>query len=180
MIEALVAMTITATAGAALLTSIGSAMGTSRNVIHRSIARGLAEQLMDEMAAVRFPTPDSDHGGVWVARGAFDDLDDYDGWCDQPPTDRWGEVVGTEGLQWSPFGLSRLPAMRCNVALLQRFRREVTVEPVTRAADGSWVDGATSSRFRRVTVRVFYLDDRGPRQTVCILSRIFAYVPFAP
>jgi len=196
MIEALVAMTITATAGAALLTSLGSAVGTSREVIHRSVGRGLAEQLMDEISAARFPTATSRRPSSRKSREGFDDLDDYNGWTDQPPTDRFGRPLGTEGVfrfgsqdeglhlfslgQWRLGGITRLPKMRCDLNFLSRFRREVTVERIEDVSNGRWRTTDASTPLRRVTIRVLHVDPQGRERTVYTLSRVFAYVPLAP
>jgi len=56
MIESLMAVAITTIAGAALLASVGSAVQSTSETTRNLVAQGLAEQLLDEIAASRFPT----------------------------------------------------------------------------------------------------------------------------
>jgi len=179
LVEALVAMTITATAGAALLTSIGSAMGTSRELVRQTVARGLGDQLMDEIAAAPFPEKKAKRPSEKDTRQLFDDLDDYDGWSDQPPTTRNGELIGQEGLLWRRDGLTRLLRMRANTTFLARFRRHVLVEPIVADTRGGWRKATAQSDLRRVTIRVDYIDAEDHENTLYSIARVFAYVPFS-
>ncbi|HAH44587.1 MAG TPA: hypothetical protein DCM07_06960, partial [Planctomycetaceae bacterium] len=55
LLESLVSVTITAIAGTALFSAIGASLGTSYSAMNHNIATGLADQMLDELAAVRFP-----------------------------------------------------------------------------------------------------------------------------
>ncbi len=199
MVEALVAVSVTTIAGAALLTSIGAAVRSSTDATHAAVARGLAEQLMDEIAASRFPdsttttlssaitrTPLSATylWGSRMTREAFDDIDDYDGWTRRPPVDRQGHRIGTEGAliqggrrKWH---YPRLFHMRPDGRFLQSFTREVQVERIRPDTGSDWTVVSRATDYRRVTVRVKYTDAESHTTTLAEISRIFSYVPAAP
>lgn len=179
MVESLLAVTITAVAGGALLSSIGASVQSSSDTAHAAVARGLAAQLMDEMAAMRFPeSTNSVPGGT--GRENFDDLDDYAGYSMSPPVDRAGEPLGTDG---GPMVLGspgpRAAELQGDADFLAPFGQEVTVERVT-PSGGSWTVGPAHTNYRRVTVRITYTDARAVVTTLAETSRIFTYVPFAP
>lgn len=179
LVEALVAVAVTAIAGAALLTSVTAAVISSAVVAHRAVARGLAEQLMDEIAAVRFPGA-SNTQPAGSTRAGFDDIDDYSGLVESPPRTRDGQIVGTEGGEMAGLPVSRVAMLQPDLALISRFTRETAVERVRPAANGNWEAVAEHTDFRRVTVRVLHSDARGNRGTAAEITRIFAHVPVAP
>ena len=179
MVEALIAVTITTIGGAALLTSIGAAVHTSTDATHRAVARGLAEQMIDEIAAQRFPASTNPMLAV-TSRIFFNDIDDYDGWSARPPQVREGLTVGTEGN--IVFGVTqpRLDALRPDLDLIGKFTRRVDVERIQPDGGSGWTVVSQHTNFRRVTVRVDYTDGQSNTATLAEISRIFTYVPFAP
>ena len=179
MVEALIAVTITTIGGAALLTSIGAAVHTSTDAAHRAVARGLAEQMIDEIAAQRFPASTNPMLAV-TSRISFDDIDDYDGWSARPPQVREGLAVGNEG--GIVFGVTqpRLEAMRADADLIGLFTRRVDVERIRPDGGSGWTVVSQHTNFRRVTVRVDYTDAQSNTATLAEISRVFTYVPFAP
>lgn len=178
MVEALMAVTVTTIAGTALLTSIGAAVRTSTGAAHTAVARGLAEQMMDEIAARRFPES-SNPPPAGKSRENFDDIDDYDGWSARPPQGRSGRVLGTEGGDDGSNSL-RPAEMQADLELLGRFTRRVEVERVQPDGGSGWNVVAGHTNFRRVTVRVEHTDAESKTATLAEISRIFAYVPVAP
>ena len=179
MVEALIAVTITTIGGAALLTSIGAAVRTSTDAAHRAVARGLAEQMIDEIAAQRFPAPINPTPSG-TSRSSFDDIDDYDGWSARPPQDREGHPMGTEGGTDSGVAVPRLDAMRPDLDLIGRFTRRVDVERIQPNSSSGWTVVSQHTNYRRVTVRVNYTDGQSNIATLAEISRIFTYVPFTP
>jgi hypothetical protein len=179
MVEALIAVTITTIGGAALLTSVGAAVQTSTDAVHRAVARGLAEQMIDEIAAQRFPAA-TNPTPAGTSRSSFDDIDDYDGWSARPPQDRQGLSMGTEGGTVSGAAVPRLDAMRPDLDLIGRFTRRVEVERIQPDSSSGWTVVSQHTNFRRVTVRVDYTDAQANTATLAEISRILTYVPFAP
>lgn len=180
MVEALLAVTITTIAGGALLTSIGSAVQTSSESTHTTIAQGLAEQLMDEIAATRFPEDEPIGSTVALTREDFEDIDDYSGWKQSPPTSRDGFVVGTEGFEWREFKIRRVTMMRLNPKYIAPFSRQVDIERVEPDSGSGWNVVSQHTNHRQVTVRVNYAYPNGTIATLAEVTRIFSYVPAAP
>ena len=179
MVEALTAITITSVAGGALLVSIAGSVQSSTQLAQAAVARGLAEQLVDEIAAVRFPAAaNSTPGGS--ARTNFDDIDDYHNWSARPPQDRQGREIGTEGYQSGGASSTRLPEMRPDSQSLGGLTRSVIVERVQPDSGSGWTVVSQHTNFRRVTVRVAYTNAQSQTVTLAAITRIFSYVPITP
>ena len=97
MAESLMAIAIAAVSATAMLTSVAAAIQTSTNSINDALGQGLAQQLMDEVASVDFPSGTSTTLGTGTPRSAFRDIDDFAGYLSSPPVDRNGFPIGTEG-----------------------------------------------------------------------------------
>ena len=97
LVEALIALSIMALAGAVLLLSVESSLSTTTDAVDRTIADGIAQQVLDQILTRRFA--DETGGGLPSALGAaadellgvgselFDDVDDFAGYTMQPPED---------------------------------------------------------------------------------------------
>jgi type II secretory pathway pseudopilin PulG len=183
LVEALVSMTITATAGAALLLGIASAVQTTQTVVDQSVALGLAEQLMDEIALSRYAEPglgpfQSTLGpetgeAIGTNRLAWDDIDDYHGLDEQPPRDRWGLVLGVEDGR----GTIRHANFQPPPGFLAGFRRQARVYYVSAADPTVPLPTGQTSGFRAVHVRVYSSSVGGGSAPLVDLKRVFAYVP---
>ncbi len=178
MVESLVAVTVTAVAGAAALGSLIGTLRTTDELARQSVAYGLAEQMMNEIAARRFPDG-IDAPTTGPGRTDFDDYDDYDDWSSRPPTTRDGIVVGHDGS--SALGVTiRPPEMLPEMGLLERLTRRVEVQRVVPTADGGWSPIAGESDYRLITVSVDYTDALGQTSTIAQLQRVFTNVATAP
>jgi type II secretory pathway pseudopilin PulG len=179
LVEAMVAVTITAIAGGALLASLGGAVRSSTESTRAAVARGIAEQLMEEIAATRFPaaTNTTPSGST---RANFDDIDDYDGWSASPPVDRYGHILGTDGRQLSGALIERPDDLQPDGNFVAGFSHTVSVERVTPDTGTGWNVVSQHTDFRRVTVTVTYTDAQSHTQTLAELTRVFSYVPIAP
>lgn len=180
LVEAIVGISITTIAGAALLSSIGSSVTMSSWNTRNAIARGLAEQLMEEIAAARFPADGSSQSNR-PERFEFQTIDDFDGWTSSPPVTATGVPLGLEGRltygRWrqsreSYYG--RPSSLQIDRTTMNRYRRDVVVERVQREPDGSWSVIKTDSPYRRVIVTVTYTDQEGESREMTRLERLFA------
>ncbi len=185
LVEALIALLIASVAGSALLFSTTSALQTTDETLQRAVADGLAQQLMDEVVGARYAEysvppqayqttlgPGSDERSVGT-RELYDDIDDYNGLRQQPPTDRWGVALGTE----SADSLQRDPNFRIPAHYLDNWRQEVDVYYVDPADPSAAVSTGQPTDCRAVEVRIVHVDpDRGPR-VLTKLRRVVAYVP---
>src|SRR5690606_11224164 len=179
-VESLTAIAVTTIAGAALLTSATAAVQSSTELSRMTIARGLAEQLMDEVAGTRFPdgvTPRASHS---LPRATFDDVDDFAGWSASPPVDRNGRAIGTEGIAGTVPYQSRPASLRPAASILNRYSQEIQVERVQPNGTNGWTVVSQHTPYRRVTVRVKYTDARSITATLATISRIIAEVKYSP
>ncbi len=179
MFESIVAVSVAAVAGAALLSSLSAAVRSSSDAALTAQAYGLAEQLMDEIASVRFP-PESNTPPLGTTRENFDDIDDYAGWNASPPTSRLGAVIGTEGATVSVTVYSRDPALQPDDLALASFSHEVVVERIEPDGGTGWSVVPDHTNHRRVTVRVSHVDGQMNVQALASITRIYSYVPVAP
>ncbi len=180
LIESLIAVSLTTLAGGALLTAVGSTIQISSDSLYTAMAQGMADQLMDEIASVKFPRSTETSWNQGSGRTAFDDLDDYNGWNASPPQTRDGFALGTERMS---FGVSSMPRpnnFQPDPRLLNRFRQQVTVEKIVESSGNAWVVVTSPTSLRRVTVTISYTDARGQTRPLAVQSRVFSDVAVAP
>ena len=173
-IESLLSIAIVSIAGAALLSALASAVRTSREIALTTVAQGLADQLLVEVAASPVP-PEFVSGKPAGPRSNFQVVDHFQGWSASPPQDRFGRLLGTEGTSPGETASTRPVAMQADLGLLARFRRSITVERVAPSGGGWSTTESTATPFRRVTVRVLFSDDGRDRQ-LAESSRIVCHV----
>jgi hypothetical protein len=180
MLESLTSMTIVTISGTALLTAAMAAVQSSSEGANILLAQGIANQLMDEIAAMRFPDGVSPAPPTGTLRALFNDLDDYAGWSARPPTDRQGCVLGTEGSSAGGVNVLRPIAVQPDASTLGSFTESVLVERVQPNSSGDWTTVTTHTGHRRVTVQVNYTDARGVTRPLATNTRIFAAVAMSP
>jgi MSHA pilin protein MshD len=183
LVEALVAVTIVGMAGSAIMMGVAAALQGADDAVERAIGTGLAEQLMDEIAALAFEDettatlgvsigPDSGESSG-VSRENYDDLDDYDGLSNRPPLDVWGIPLGTDDGQ----GGTRLAAVQIPGVALSQWRRTVEVHFVSASDLTTDLGPGATSDYKAVTVRVFLEEPgRGSRE-IAAIRRVFGHVP---
>lgn len=178
LVESIIAVTLTTFVASALLTSVSSSVQVSTDNMRTTIASGLADQLMDEIATVKFPSG-TGTAPVGQGRTGFDDLDDYNGYSACPPQARNGFVIGTEGANSSGTAIYRPQQFQPDSRVLSRYRQQVTVEKIAESG-ATWVVVSQSSTLRRVTVTVSFTDAQGKTTALAVQSRIFSNVAIAP
>jgi prepilin-type N-terminal cleavage/methylation domain-containing protein len=183
LVETMTAMTIMAVAGATLLVGLASSADSTQDAIDRTIADGLARQLLDECSGMRYmeagggaydPQP-LGPGSPEVAAGArrqFDDIDDYNGVQTTPPTDRWGITLGTDDGR----GGTRPAAFRLASDYFTGWKQHVEVEYVAESNLSTPLTSGTSS-YRLITVRIMKDLPGGGTVELARVSRVVAYVP---
>ena len=176
------AISLAAIAGSVLLLGSSASIETTNDAMQRTIAYGMAQQLMDEVMGGRYmdlggnpyanPIGPSASELVGGTRQLFDDIGDFNGYRCQPPTDFYGVALGTDDGQ----GGQRNAAFRCNTAYLQNWRQEIDVYYVSDTNLTTPLPSGQTSDYRAVEVRIMYNDPvRGPMQLAQIL-RIVTYV----
>ncbi len=193
LVEALVSISITALAAGVLLLGIGSSLRTTRDALQQTVARGMAEQLMDEVLGGRYASVDvngnptefgpSSFESSGMARERYDDVDDYDLLRIQPPQDLWGVELGKDdgkGGQrnrnsWAPAGLSE--GGQENISFFRNWRQEVDIYYVDESDLTVGLSAGQVSDYRVVEVRIVVDDpDTGTRELVK-LRQVLAHVP---
>jgi prepilin-type N-terminal cleavage/methylation domain-containing protein len=182
LIEAMVSTTIAAIAGTALLQGVYGSIASTKTAQEQTIAMGLAQQLMDEIAgkmycAVRNQPYETTLGpsaseSAGVGRSLYNDMDDFNGVRNSPPNDPWNILLGDD----DGHGGSRHPSLS-DSAFLTRWRSEVDVYYVSPTDLKTQLGPGQTSDYRIVEVRIYVDDFNGARRNLVTLKRVFAYVP---
>lgn len=182
LIESLVAVTITAVAGTALFTAIGASLGASYSTLNKSIGTGLADQMLDELAAVRFPADNDTRPANSSSRTNFDDLDDYHNWSSSPPVHKNGVELGNSLITvLERYSVARPAFFKPDSDFLNRLTREVSVERIRHDDSSGWVVTNNHTDYRRITVTIKLITSANlPNHEIAEATRIFSYVPLSP
>ena len=185
LIEAVVALAIMALAGSVLLLAAQSSLRTTDEAVRRTIAEGLADQLLGEIVTKRYmeagesPTDVSlgtEAYETGTGRSQFDDTDDYHQFSSLPATGLYGEELGTGndagGLRHANF---RVPS-----GFFANYRQRVKVYYVDPADPSLPLAQGQSSYYRAVEVAVDYVAPDGSQQELAVRRRVYAYIPPPP
>lgn len=181
--ESLIAITVVATAGGALMMSMGSSVETTRYTLDRMIAAGLAEQVMDEIMGTRYaevgassqewPFGASVAEAAGEGRSLYDDTDDFDAFTSSPPEDDNGMEIG----QYDPTGSSRHSKFAIPGGYVDDWTQEIDVYYVDEDDPTVRLDDGDTSNMRAVEVRIYEPTIGGSTRLLVSLRRVFAYVP---
>ena len=180
LVETVITVSLTTFVASALLTSVSSSVQVSTVSLQTSIANGLADQLMDEIACVKFPSASTAGTPAGMGRTGFDDLDDYNGYNVSPPQARSGDLIGTEAANAAGSQIIRPQQFQPDPRSLSRYRQQVTVEKIAESTGNSWVTVTQSTTLRRVTVTISHTDAQGKTTPLAFQVRIFSNVAVAP
>jgi hypothetical protein len=180
-VEAIVALSITAMAGSVLLLAVESNVQTTTDSVERTIADGLAQQLLEEALVRRFVAVGSDpltgafgpsgHEASGNGRERYDDADDYHRWEALPAEDQYGQAVGTG----NDKGGLRHASFRVPDSYFENWRQRVEVYFVD-PDDLSRRLTSGTSYYRAVEVFIDIQDGDGAFRNVASRKRIIAYV----
>jgi MSHA pilin protein MshD len=138
LIEVVVSTMIVGVLMVAVLNTLGAATKSSQAAGNRAVAIGLADDLMAEVLKAKYVDPGAspvfgpETGESGSSRAAFNDVDDYNGWSEQPPQAKNGTAM-TDRSDW---------------------RRRVTVDRVT--VSDPTKTSSTETGVKRVQVDVDY------------------------
>ncbi len=186
LVEALVAIAIAALAGSAMLLGTSSSLQTTDEALKRTIASGMAQQLMDEVVGQRYCAVGLDGRqwplgcNSWEAQGAcrerYDDIDDYSGVRYAPPKDPWGVGLGKD----DGAGGTRPAAFQAPKGFIDDWQQEIDVFYVNENDLSTRLPSGQVSDYRVVEVRIVENDAKRGRRELIKLRRVVAYVPLLP
>ena len=183
LVEALVSISIAAIAASVLLMGITSSVQTSDESLKKTIAHGMAQQLMDEVVGGRYhdldgswnqisftPSADEQAGS---GRERYDDIDDYDGVVSLPPTGPRGIELGKDDGE----GGERHPDFQAPAGFFDNWRQRIDVYYVDQSDLTTALSAGQVREYRAVRVRIVYVDAERGNRVLAELSRVVAYVP---
>jgi type II secretory pathway pseudopilin PulG len=183
LIEALVALSITALAGSVLLLSVDSSLESTTQAVQQTIAEGMAQQLLDEMLTKHYTDTGADPllgllgATAWELLGLgferFDDVDDFAGYIAQPLEGVFGEAPGTG----DDSGGLRPNNFRLRNDYFQNWRQRAEVYFVT--ADDHTVVSVSPTAYRAIEVTVELIKPNGAVIPLAKRKRIITAVPHA-
>lgn len=147
LVEVIVSTMIVGVLMVATLNALGAATSSSKSAGNRSVAIGLADDLMAEILNAKYVDPGNspvfgpETGESGTSRTAFNDVDDYNGWSEQPPQAKNGTPL-IDRSDW---------------------RRRVTVDRVT--ASDPTTTSMTETGVKRITIDVDYKGTNMVEQT---------------
>jgi type II secretory pathway pseudopilin PulG len=107
MVEAVISTIIVAVMLVAALSAVGASRVIQYKVSLHSCGQRLAESLLAEIARHAYEDPNGpvvfgpESGEQTTVRSDFDDVDDYHGWTETPPTEKDGSAIPqADGWQW--------------------------------------------------------------------------------
>jgi len=183
LVEALVAISVTAIAASVLLLGLTSSVQTTQEAERQTIAQGIAEQLADEVVGCRYmqagvtPYQVALGPNAWESstgtRERYNDVDDFHGFTAGPPEDPWGVTLGKD----DGAGDERHPAFQLPDGYFDRWREEIRVYYVDESDLTTPLPYGQVSDYRLVEVRVLYELPEGGARELARVRRVVAYVP---
>jgi len=182
LIEALAAIALTAIAGSALLYGTTASIQNTDDTMRRTIAYGMAQQLMDEAAGCRYMDLGGSPYGTTLGpsasekatgnRSLFDDSGDFNGYRCQPPTDFYGVALGMDDGQ----GGKRNANFQASSTFLQNWQQQVDVYYVSDTNLTAALAAGQTSDYRVIEVRIMYNDPQSGPMQMAKLRRVVTYV----
>lgn len=185
LIEAMVAISLASIAAAALLLGTSASLQATDDSLRRTIAQGMAQQLMDEVVGCRYVAVGAGPYQTVLCPSAaeaaadgrsYDDIDDFNGFRGQPPTDHFGITLGAD----DGSGGLRDPAFQCRNGFFDNWRQEIDVYYVNPADPTTPLTAGQTSDYRVVEVRIIYVDPQRGDRELANIKQVVAYVPLLP
>lgn len=183
LVEAMVALSITAMAGAVLLLATEGVLKTTNDAVAQTIAQGMAAQLIDEVLGARYHDPASTYDETsltantyeknGLGRERYNDTDDYNGVLTRPPKDSYGIVLG----KGDDIGGYRHPAFQSPGQDFSTWRQKIEIYYVDPANPKVRRLNSQPTDYRAVEVTIERIETNGSVRPLAKLRRVFCYVP---
>lgn len=183
LVEVLVALSVVGIAASTLLLASASTVESGSDVKARLVARGLAEQMLDDLLGQPYcepgtsPTtwplgPESGESSLVPKTILFDDSDDYHLYRSSPPRDRWGIEAG----QGDGQGGRRRESFRLPDEYFAGWQVELQVTYANENNPSLDLPASQTSGLRAARVRISRTVNQSVEELI-LLRRVFAYVP---
>ncbi len=184
LVEAMVAITLIALAGSALLLAAQTSMDSSDSAFEQNLARGIANQIVDEVLGLRYGAAGASPyqypllaGGHETSspqkRILFDDTDDFNNYSSRPLHDPWAIELG----QGDGAGGLRHPNFRMRDDYFDDWAVAVRVFYANPNDLSKNLTGSNTSGFRALEVTVREFAEDGSSRVLATARRVYAYVP---
>lgn len=184
LVEALVAITLIAMAGSALLLATQTSMDSSNYAFEQNLARGIATQIIDEALGRRYGAagvspyqyplaPGSHELSTPQQRILFDDSDDFTGYLSRPLRDPWAIELG----QGDGAGGTRHENFQLRKDYFDDWQVEITVKYADPSDLSQNLSGSNTSGFRAIEVSVGKYGETGVFRQLTSIRRVYGYVP---
>ncbi len=183
LIEAMVVITITALAAGLILLAVESTVQTADDASQRTIATGMAQQIIDEALGGRYAAAGAGPyqyplvANSWELNGngreRFDDTDDYNGFLAVGAEDIWGRPLG----QGDDQGGLRHPNFRADGTLFSNWIQMIEVFYVSDNNLSNRLPAGQASNHRAVEVTILRQQPNGSLRELAKLRRVYAYIP---
>ncbi|MEX0866526.1 MAG: type II secretion system protein [Pirellulales bacterium] len=181
--ESLVAMTILAISGSALLLGVSSSLQHAEHAREQTIATGVAEQMIDEVLGKLYMAPGGSplqwpmSANGWElagdGRSRFDDTDDYHGYTAEGLENIYGVPLGSgqngAGLRHENF--------RVREGYFDDWKQEFELYYVDEDNPQTRLPNGAVSYMRCVEVRISRKIEENVYRNLVTMKRVFAYIP---
>ena len=183
LVEAMVAVTVTAIAGSVLLLAIEASLRSTVDSAEQTTAQGIAKQIVDELLGLPYMDPDTSSpyqtsltGSAWELAGAgrerMDDTDDYNNYSAKPVKSPMGVELGHDDGQ----GGLRHPNLQMPTDYFADWREEVEIYYVDADDPSVRLAAGRTSNYRAVEVRVYRDEPDGTSRLLAHIRRVYTYV----
>lgn len=185
LVEAMLAITLAALAAAALLQGVFSSIQTTEYGLEQTIARGIAEQMADEITGLPYVAAGGDPyataliapvAGAVDREADFDESADYNNFNAKPPRGLHGLYLG----YGDGKGGYRHVNFRLAIPDFSRWRQAVSVYYVDETDPSARLAAGVTSNLRAIDVRILRDGDNGSKRQLARVRRVISYVPEAP
>ena len=184
LVEAMVAITLIALAGSALLLATQTSMDSSEYAFEQNLARGIVNQTIDEVMGRRygaagvspyqFPLVAGSHEITSPQqRIRFDDTDDFNNYSSRPLRDPWAIKLG----QGDGAGGSRHPNFQLRTDYFVDWEVAVRVYYADPSDLSQNLTGSSTSGYRALEVTVRKYDAEGHARRLATARRVYGYIP---
>jgi hypothetical protein len=180
----MVCITLIALAGSALLLATQTSMDSSDYAFEQNLARGIANQVIDEVMGTRYGAAGASPYQYPLSAGSheisnpqkrilFDDTDDFNNYASRPLRDPWAVELG----QGDGGGGSRHVNFQLRDDYFDDWSAAVRVYYADPADLSKNLSGSNTSGFRAVEVTIGKYDDRGSARSLATVRRVYGYIP---